>query len=65
MEVAVKHVVEHADFASKFKHPVKFNGTDFVEERLNKEQQLAEAISNRSPNILRRSYDLYVNCNYL
>ncbi|CAJ1410720.1 unnamed protein product [Effrenium voratum] len=42
VEFAVKRVMEHADFAGKFKHPVKFNGTDFVEQRLSSEQQLAE-----------------------
>eukprot|EP00435_Cladocopium_sp_Y103_P017662 s1754_g4.t1 len=42
VEVAVKRVMEHADFASKFKHPIKFNGTDFVEQRLTSEEQLAE-----------------------
>ena len=42
VEVAVKRVMEHADFAGKFKHPIKFNGTDFVEQRLTTEQQLVE-----------------------
>lgn len=42
VEVAVKRVMEHADFAGKFKHPIKFNGTDFVEQRLTSEEQLAE-----------------------
>ncbi|OLP81582.1 hypothetical protein AK812_SmicGene37878 [Symbiodinium microadriaticum] len=48
VDVAVKRVMEHADFASKFKHPVKFNGTDFVEERLTAEQQLAEVTRSAS-----------------
>lgn len=42
VEMAVFRVTQHADFASKFKHPIKFNGTDFVEQRLTREQQLAE-----------------------
>eukprot|EP00448_Togula_jolla_P014111 CAMPEP_0170583012 /NCGR_PEP_ID=MMETSP0224-20130122/7898_1 /TAXON_ID=285029 /ORGANISM="Togula jolla, Strain CCCM 725" /LENGTH=280 /DNA_ID=CAMNT_0010906291 /DNA_START=1 /DNA_END=843 /DNA_ORIENTATION=- len=32
----------HADFTGKFKHPVRFNGTDFVETRLSEEEQSAE-----------------------
>jgi len=48
VDVAVKRVMEHADFASKFKHPVKFNGTDFIEQRLTTEQQLAEVTRSAS-----------------
>mmetsp|Transcript_31052 Transcript_31052/g.58220 ORF Transcript_31052/g.58220 Transcript_31052/m.58220 type:complete len:289 (-) Transcript_31052:50-916(-) len=48
VEVAVKRVMEHTEFAGKFKHPVKFNGTDFVEQRLTKEQQLAEVTRSAS-----------------
>eukprot|EP00933_Yihiella_yeosuensis_P028917 TRINITY_DN22690_c0_g1_i1.p1 TRINITY_DN22690_c0_g1~~TRINITY_DN22690_c0_g1_i1.p1 ORF type:complete len:288 (+),score=79.73 TRINITY_DN22690_c0_g1_i1:149-1012(+) len=39
---AVHRVTSHAEFSTKFKHPVKFNGTDFVEQRLTAEQQLEE-----------------------
>jgi len=48
VEVAVKRVMEHADFAGKFKHPIKFNGTDFVEQRLTTEQQLVEVTKSAS-----------------
>lgn len=42
VDAAVGRVVGHADFAATFKHPVKFNGTDFVETRLSAEEQHAE-----------------------
>lgn len=42
VDAAVRHVVAHADFAKTFRHPVKFNGTDFVEQRLTTEEQTAE-----------------------
>lgn len=41
LETAVLRVTQHADFAGKFKHPIKFNGTDFVEQRLSPEEQFA------------------------
>jgi len=46
VDAAVRRVMQHTDFSSKFKHPVKFNGTDFVEQRLTAEQQLAEVSKN-------------------
>eukprot|EP00930_Biecheleria_cincta_P064757 TRINITY_DN50411_c0_g1_i1.p1 TRINITY_DN50411_c0_g1~~TRINITY_DN50411_c0_g1_i1.p1 ORF type:complete len:313 (-),score=88.97 TRINITY_DN50411_c0_g1_i1:164-1102(-) len=48
VEMAVLRVTQHADFASKFKHPIKFNGKDFVEHRLSPEQQLAEVSKSAS-----------------
>lgn len=39
---AVLHVIGHEDFEAKFKHPLKFNGTDFVQERLTTELQVTE-----------------------
>jgi len=39
---AVLHVMGHEDFEGKFKHPLKFNGTDFVQERLSTELQVTE-----------------------
>eukprot|EP00747_Dinoflagellata_sp_TGD_P182334 gnl/TRDRNA2_/TRDRNA2_36552_c0_seq1.p1 gnl/TRDRNA2_/TRDRNA2_36552_c0~~gnl/TRDRNA2_/TRDRNA2_36552_c0_seq1.p1 ORF type:complete len:261 (-),score=69.73 gnl/TRDRNA2_/TRDRNA2_36552_c0_seq1:73-855(-) len=42
LERAVQVVVAHQDFAATFKHPIKFNGTDFVETRLSAVEQLAE-----------------------
>lgn len=42
VDAAVGRVVGHADFAATFKHPVKFNGTDFVETRLSAEEQHTE-----------------------
>lgn len=42
VEAAVRRVTAHAGFGSSFRHPVKFNGTDFVEMRLSPEEQTAE-----------------------
>jgi len=42
MDAAVKCVTEHPDFASRFRHPVKFNGTDYEETRLSQEEQFRE-----------------------
>lgn len=41
LDGVVRQVMAHADFASKFRHPIKFNGTDFVETRLSEEEQFA------------------------
>jgi len=48
VEAAVRRVTQHAEFANKFKHPVKFNGTDFVEQRLSSEQQFQEVSKDAS-----------------
>jgi len=40
--MGVKVVVGNPNFAPAFKHPVKFNGTDFVETRLTQEEMTAE-----------------------
>eukprot|EP00928_Gymnodinium_smaydae_P043236 TRINITY_DN29012_c0_g1_i1.p2 TRINITY_DN29012_c0_g1~~TRINITY_DN29012_c0_g1_i1.p2 ORF type:complete len:306 (+),score=96.21 TRINITY_DN29012_c0_g1_i1:51-920(+) len=42
VSAVVVKVVAHDGFAAKFKHPVKFNGTDFVETRLTPAEQRAE-----------------------
>lgn len=42
MDDVVRRVVGHATFSEKFKHPLKFNGTDFVETRLSPDEQFAE-----------------------
>lgn len=42
MDDVVRRVVAHSSFGEKFKHPVKFNGTDFVEQRLSTDEQFAE-----------------------
>lgn len=42
MDAAVRHAMAHADFSRKFKHPIKFNGTDFVETKLSEEEQFNE-----------------------
>lgn len=42
VNAAVRSVTGHTDFQSKFKHPVKFDGTNFVEQKLSSEEQVAE-----------------------
>mmetsp|Transcript_153180 Transcript_153180/g.491222 ORF Transcript_153180/g.491222 Transcript_153180/m.491222 type:complete len:313 (+) Transcript_153180:63-1001(+) len=42
LDAAVRHVTSHPDFAGRFKHPVKFNGSEFVETKLTEEEQLRE-----------------------
>jgi len=42
MDDVVRRLVAHASFAGKFKHPVRFDGTDFVEQRLTPDEQFAE-----------------------
>lgn len=42
MDDVVRRLVAHDSFAGKFKHPVRFNGTDFVEQRLTPDEQFAE-----------------------
>jgi len=51
VEASVRRVTQHADFPTKFKHPVKFNGTDFVEQRLTVEQQFEEVSKNAAQNL--------------
>uniref|UniRef100_A0A7S4QIR0 CCD97-like C-terminal domain-containing protein n=1 Tax=Alexandrium monilatum TaxID=311494 RepID=A0A7S4QIR0_9DINO len=42
VDTVVRRVVAHPDFAKTFRHPLKFNGTDFVEQRMSQEEQAAE-----------------------
>jgi hypothetical protein len=42
IDSAVRNAMSHVDFTKKFKHPVKFDGTDFVETRLSEEEQFAQ-----------------------
>eukprot|EP00929_Paragymnodinium_shiwhaense_P046991 TRINITY_DN23874_c0_g1_i1.p1 TRINITY_DN23874_c0_g1~~TRINITY_DN23874_c0_g1_i1.p1 ORF type:complete len:317 (-),score=114.92 TRINITY_DN23874_c0_g1_i1:63-1013(-) len=42
LDAAVAKAVAHPSFAGTFKHPVKFNGTDFVETRLSEQEVRAE-----------------------
>lgn len=42
MDDVVRRLVAHDSFAGRFKHPVHFNGTDFVERRLTPDEQFAE-----------------------
>jgi hypothetical protein len=42
MDAAVRRAMAHADFDKKFKHPLKFNGTDFVETKLSTEEQFGQ-----------------------
>lgn len=42
VELAVRHVTGHPDFEGRFRHPVKFNGAEFVEQRLTVEEQFLE-----------------------
>lgn len=42
MDATVRRAMGHADFAKKFKHPIKFNGTDFVETKLSEEEQFSQ-----------------------
>lgn len=41
-DTAVRHAMAHADFPKKFRHPLKFNGTDFVETKLSEEEQTVQ-----------------------
>eukprot|EP00927_Polykrikos_kofoidii_P045723 TRINITY_DN3979_c0_g1_i1.p1 TRINITY_DN3979_c0_g1~~TRINITY_DN3979_c0_g1_i1.p1 ORF type:complete len:349 (-),score=80.38 TRINITY_DN3979_c0_g1_i1:77-1123(-) len=40
--MAVRRVTAHPDFAKSFKHPIKFNGVDYVETRKSEAEQAAE-----------------------
>merc|ERR1711871_1295380 len=42
MDAAVRHAMAHTDFMKKFRHPIKFNGTDYVETKLTEEEQFAQ-----------------------
>lgn len=42
VEAAVQRVTTHAEFSKTFKHPLHFDGTNFVERRLSAEEQRKE-----------------------
>lgn len=42
VDAAIRRVTAHTDFQSKFKHPVKFDGSNFVEQKLSSDQQYEE-----------------------
>lgn len=60
---SVKRVIAHPDFEKNFKHPVKFNGTDFVEQRLSGDEQAAEVgqIANTKLHIFLERYGTLLN----
>mmetsp|Transcript_36142 Transcript_36142/g.84694 ORF Transcript_36142/g.84694 Transcript_36142/m.84694 type:complete len:281 (+) Transcript_36142:49-891(+) len=58
IELAVRQVVQHKDFAVKFKHPIRFDGTNYVETRLGVEEQQAEVskLAGKSPHVFLERY---------
>jgi len=58
MEVAVHQVLQHKDFSTKFKHPLKFDGENYVEVRLGHDEQQIEVtkLAGKSPHVFLERY---------
>lgn len=64
---AFRHVVAHSEFSNKFRHPVKFDGNNFVETRLSKEAQCEEValLAEKSLHIFLERYGALLSHSHL